>query len=90
MQTVIKETIMAQSSVTPAVFSNGHYHLTEDSHTAIYQARHLLGLLYDMSSTKEEFCEVHLEHLAVSLGVITDLMDSVFPGLIFDPRGVRK
>lgn len=79
---------MCQSQPTPADYHDGKYHLTEENHYAIYQVRHLLGLLYDLSScSREEFCDLHREHLAVSLGVANELLDGVFPHLVFKPKG---
>lgn len=73
----------------PAVFHDGKYHLTEENQFAIYQVRHLLGLLYDLSSGAE-FCDLHREHLAVSLGVAAELLDGVFPNLVFKPKGAQS
>lgn len=73
----------------PAVYHDGKYHLTEENHFAIYQVRHLLGLLYDLSSGSAEFCDLHREHLAVSLGVANELLDGVFSGLVFKPKGAQ-
>lgn len=75
---------------TPAVYHDCKYHLTEENHYAIYQVRHLLGLLYDLSSGREEFCDLHREHLAVSLGVANELLDGVFPDLVFKPKGAQS
>lgn len=90
LQSQKKETTMAQSTITPAVFSGNHYLVTEDSHYAIYQARHLLGLLYDMSGDQRGLRTLNLEHMAVSGCVITDLMDGVFPDLVCSSKGVGK
>lgn len=77
------DTIMNPSTPTSAFDANSAYHLTEDQHTAIYQARHLLGLVYDLSTNQQEFCELHYEHIAVSIGLIADLLDSAIPGLVW-------
>lgn len=80
---------MPQSIHASAVFADKQYHVPEESYCAIYQARHILGLLYDLSSGREEFCDLHREHLAVGLGVVNDLIDGVFPDLVFKPKGAQ-
>ncbi len=76
---------MCQCTPTPASGSP-NYALTEDQHTALYQARHMLGMIYSLSSVREEFVELRMEELAVSVGLITDLLDSAIPGLVWRPR----
>lgn len=77
---------MKQSTTTPASGITAAI-LDEDQHYALYQARHLLGLLYSLTCSKAEFTEIRMEHLCVSLGHITDLMDIAVTNLVFKPKG---
>lgn len=59
------------------------YHLTEDQHTALYQARHVLDTLCQLASVSDDFVHLRYESLAVTLGLLTDLLDAVQPNLVW-------
>ena len=60
--------------------------MTEDQHTALYQARHLIGTLYTLTATRDEFIDLRREHLQVTLGLIETLIDTAAPGLVWRDR----
>lgn len=60
--------------------------MTEDQRTALYQARHLIGTLYSLSATRDEFIDFRREHLQVTLGLIETLIDTAAPGLVWRDR----
>lgn len=59
------------------------YHLSEDQHTALYQARHVLDTLYQLANVPNDFVHLRYESLAVTLGLLTDLLDAVQPNLVW-------
>lgn len=60
------------------------YRLSEDQHTRLYQARHLVELLHNVAGpTYPEFSEIRTESLAVVCGLIGDLLDEAMPNMIF-------
>lgn len=62
------------------------YHLTEDQQYALFQARHLLGLLADLAGGSSKFVDTRSEHLCVGLGVVNNLMDQSGLGFIAPPH----
>lgn len=62
------------------------YHLTEDQHDAIYQARHVCELMSDLASCRDNSVEVNRETLAVVGRLVGDLLDKAVPGLVFYTR----
>jgi hypothetical protein len=57
--------------------------MTENQHTALYQARHLVATLSRLSASSDEFLDFRREHLAVTLGLIEDLIDTAVPNLVW-------
>lgn len=59
------------------------YRLTEDQHTRIYQVRHLMELMHNLASNRDEFTDVRVESIAVTCGLIGDLLDEAIPNLVW-------
>jgi hypothetical protein len=81
----------APLSHIPPVFDPEHpYHLSEEQHYRVYQARHLVELLHSLSSAKQEFFDIRSESLAVTCSLIGELLDEAVPKLIFkDGKGEK-
>lgn len=59
------------------------YRLSEDQHTNLYQVRHLLELIHALSSPGNEFVELRAESVAVTCGLMSDLLDEAVPNLVW-------
>jgi hypothetical protein len=55
----------------------------------LYQARHLSSLLSVFACNREEFCEARMESIAVTFGLIADLLDTAQPDLVWRPSCPR-
>lgn len=59
------------------------YRLSESQHDCLYQTRHLLELMHDLALNGEEFCDIRSESIAVTFGLMCDLLDQAMPNLIW-------
>lgn len=72
---------MTQAS--PAFDADHPYRLTEEQHFAIYQVRHVLELIAHVSAARDEYiADLRYESLAVTAGLLGDLLDSAVPNLV--------
>lgn len=60
--------------------------LSDDQHTALYEAYHLVELIHYLSSNQAEFVEIRQETLAVVCGIITTRMEQVTNNLFWRPK----
>lgn len=57
--------------------------LTDDQHTALYRARHLIELLHLFASDRGAFVDLRCESLAVTCDLLGELIDQAVPHLIW-------
>ncbi len=55
------------------------YPFSENQQWALYQARHLSRLLCTVAQAKDSFVDLNRESLAVTFGLLSDLLESADP-----------